>query len=527
MIDESFQAAKEAERALLGALLVAGSSGDPAPITESQKVVKPSDFLDHGFPDDLHTRVFQAMIAAGKSDQVTVAQQLNTQDRLQKGDCSYLLDLVANCVGIECEQYAQAVHSYAEQRSGGEQDMFREEFISAVPELPSIAWQGLFTDYRDLVAETTEATDAFHYATFCQVLGCTIARRLHVYHATMLYPNFFICLVGKTGLTRKDTCWIRASRLLSRLHTEPEGEERPPFRIIRGIRSYEGLLDELAGERKARLIQLGELLSLLAKAKQESLGNIVPQLTELYDCPDRVNPPLRQNTADCRSPFVSIIAGTTQAWLQKALTERDIYGGFANRWMYFFGLPKGPKPNPPKVDPKKRDALIEAINTVRLWSEEVPNGEVTISDEAEEIFATYYEQYYRRCQQEGLLPTLIVRVQDFVWKLSLLYAAIDLSDVIKGDHIKPAIAVGNYLESSVAEVFRTFAVTKGKKLEMRALDYLRSAGQPVDYRLAYRDLHLSAKELDAIIEPLIKLGLINNNIRKNKAGKEVRMLQVF
>ena len=126
-----------------------------------------------------------------------------------------------------------------------------------------------------------------------------------------------------------------------------------------------------------------------------------------------------------------------------------------------------------------------------------------------------------------MLPTLIVRVQDFVWKLSLLYAAVDLSDVIKADHIKPAIAVGNYLESSVAEVFRTFAVTKGKKLEMRALDYLRSAGQPVDYRLAYRDLHLSAKELDAIIEPLIKLGLINNNIRKNKAGKEVRMLQVF
>ncbi len=38
-------------------------------------------------------------------------------------------------------------------------------------ELPAIAWRGLFKDYRDMVADTTEAADAFHYATFLQVLG--------------------------------------------------------------------------------------------------------------------------------------------------------------------------------------------------------------------------------------------------------------------------------------------------------------------------------------------------------------------
>jgi len=37
----------------------------------------------------------------------------------------------------------------------------------AILELPASAWQGIFKDYRDLVAETTEAADAFHYATFC------------------------------------------------------------------------------------------------------------------------------------------------------------------------------------------------------------------------------------------------------------------------------------------------------------------------------------------------------------------------
>jgi putative DNA primase/helicase len=119
VIDESFQAAREAERALLGALLVAGASGEETPIAEVQKVVKPNDFLDHGFPDNLHSRIFQAMVAADKSDQISVAHQLNAQGRLQKGDCSYLLDLLSEVAGIEWEQYARSVHDYAENRRNG------------------------------------------------------------------------------------------------------------------------------------------------------------------------------------------------------------------------------------------------------------------------------------------------------------------------------------------------------------------------------------------------------------------------
>lgn len=120
--------------------------------------------------------------------------------------------------------------------------------------------------------------------------------------------------MGRSHLTHKDTCWSRARDVESRLHdTSLDGEESPPFRIVTGIRSYEGLLDELAGERKVRLILVSELLSLLSKAKQESLGNIIPQLTKLYDCPDVVNPPVHQNKIIAREPFVSIIGGTTQA----------------------------------------------------------------------------------------------------------------------------------------------------------------------------------------------------------------------
>lgn len=394
-------------------------------------------------------------------------------------------------------------------------------------ELPAIAWRGLFKDYRAMVADTTEAADTFHFATFLQVFGCTVGRRLSVYHATRLFSNFYTCLVGRSGLTRKDTTWARGRAVLDMLHAYADDEQSPPFKTVRGIRSYEGLLDELAGERKIRLIQLGELLSLLAKAKQNSLGNIIPALAELYDSPDLLNPPVHQkDVKPAKEPFLSIMAGTTQAWLQKALTETDIYGGFANRWCYFYGLPKDPMPNPPKVDPDKRNELVRELNQIRSWAEDVPKGEITISDEANALFEEYYREYYRRCQQPGLIPTLIVRIQDFVWKIALLYAADTLSENISADHLEAAIAVGNYLEASVTEVFASFGMSGGKAKENKLLDFLRTEGEPVPEREVYRRLSMSAKELENLVIPLVKIGLVKNSYVKTEKGRRVKTYEV-
>ncbi len=390
-------------------------------------------------------------------------------------------------------------------------------------ELPAIAWRGLFKDYRDMVAPTTEASDAFHYATFLQVFGCTIGRRLHVYHAGKQFSNFYTCIVGRSGLTRKDTAASRGRVVLDMLHAYSEDDPSPPFKTLRGIRSYEGLLDELSGERKVRLIQLGELLSLLAKAKQDSLGNIIPALTELYDCPDLVNPPVHQkDVKPAREPFLSIMAGTTQDWLQKALTERDVYGGFANRWLYFYGLPKDPMPNPPKVDQSKQNELVRELNQIRDWADSVPDKEITISNEAAALFEDYYRDNYWRCQQPGLIPTLIVRIQDFIWKIALLYAADTMSEAISVDHSKAAIAVGNYMEASVAQVFASFGTSSGKAQETKLLDFLRTEGGPIPEREVYRRFNMSAKELENVITPLLKIGLVKNSYQTTDRGRQVR-----
>jgi len=60
----------------------------------------------------------------------------------------------------------------------------------------------------------------------------------------------------------------------------------------------------------------------------------------------------------------------------------------------------------------------------------------------------------------------------------------------------------------------------GKQAEKRVLEYLRAKGQPVPYRIVHRNLNFSSGELEGLIEPLIKVGLIKNHYR----GKE-RMLE--
>lgn len=40
--------------------------------------------------------------------------------------------------------------------------------------LPDSCWQGLFADYRDLVAPTTEASDAYHFASFAVAFGAIL-----------------------------------------------------------------------------------------------------------------------------------------------------------------------------------------------------------------------------------------------------------------------------------------------------------------------------------------------------------------
>lgn len=380
--------------------------------------------------------------------------------------------------------------------------------------LPDSVWRGLFGEYRDLVTPTTEAPEAYHFGIFAAVLGITLARRIWVNYALPTYPNFYVCEVGTTALTRKGTAGRRGRDLLDALHYSSTSSPQPPspLTIIPGIGSAEGLMDCLDGDRKVLLVAEDEFRSLLAKARQEALSNLIPKLTSLYDCPPIETLKTRKNTVIAKEPFVSIITGTTKAWLQRSLMEADIYGGFANRFIYLIGDPKQPMAFPPKVDKDKRDELLDKINKIRLWAEGVDNspskGEITLSEPAKIIFDPYYQENYARCQDETLSSIIIRRAPLHAMKFALLYAAIDQSTQIEEEHMEPAIEAAKHLEVCAQSIFSDFGDTHRAKMEKKVLDLLKERGGKLSQKEIYYILKISAAESNLVISGLERARLV-------------------
>ncbi len=120
MIPESLRAAREAEQALLGAILIESSNGSKDAITAARAIALPSHFTDHGFTDNQNERIYTAMLSCdGAPDQINVARYLFQIGDLRKGDIPHLCNLVAECPDcFQYIEYANAVKEYAEARNG-------------------------------------------------------------------------------------------------------------------------------------------------------------------------------------------------------------------------------------------------------------------------------------------------------------------------------------------------------------------------------------------------------------------------
>ncbi|MBI4201203.1 MAG: DUF3987 domain-containing protein [Chloroflexi bacterium] len=401
-----------------------------------------------------------------------------------------------------------SVYDEANRRIAEEGPDVAASFLShTICEFPPDAWRGPFDRYRQMVSPTTEASDSYHFWCFATVYGATLGRRVGIYHARTLYPNMYAVLVGPTGWGRKDTAEHRALAIWTELHADDLKAEQPKYEYIPGVGSAEGLIDALGGEGKTVLVRESEFLGLLRKARQDSVSNLIPQLTALYDCPELHTLRTRSRPVTCKNLFLSILSGTTHKWLKDAISERDILGGFANRFIFVPNIPKPPLPHPPAIDKGSHDALLDELNNIRRWAE-AHGGCLEVSREAVDIFATWYEGFYAWAQGDGLLPALAVRFQDYIWKLALLFAVADRSAVIGVEHVSPAISVMEWQKEANRILFADFS-RSGKEQEETALQLLQQQpGHIMKKRDMYRVLHLTANKLDRLMESLVRVGMV-------------------
>ncbi len=111
---ENLVARREAERALLGAILIQSACHDGNAITEVKKILASTDFMDSTSYQGQHARIYEAMTHLEYPHEVNVAEELNNTGKLVTGDCGYLTQLVADCpCSVAYKDFVETILRYS------------------------------------------------------------------------------------------------------------------------------------------------------------------------------------------------------------------------------------------------------------------------------------------------------------------------------------------------------------------------------------------------------------------------------
>ncbi len=362
--------------------------------------------------------------------------------------------------------------------------------------LPDAAWRGLIGRYRNVVAPCTEAPEVFHLGSFIAAVGCLIGRRAWVCSPQRVYPNFYSLLVGKTAKARKTTAYQFALDLFDEILPWLDDKHAKP---LHGLASPEGLALAMTGNsfEPYRILSVeDEFRSLATKGGQQAVANLIPKLTELFNSPRAFEVNTRNNPIVVKNPFLCVLSATTRAWFEQSLTQRDVSGGFLNRWLLFEGDAEKLLPTPPPVDEKLWSHTVLDVADAILSGE----GFFKFSKDAD----AYYSDFYR-IAREDFDSEATTRTDLHARKLGLLYAILAKrkDNLIHLADIEAGAEVAKYCAGVAQPLAACLDVSRQRGLEDRLISLVRSR-PGIEKRDLYRALHVSVYELHRILDPLIR-----------------------
>jgi hypothetical protein len=308
------------------------------------------------------------------------------------------------------------------------------------------ALYGVAGEFVRLIEPHTEADPAALLIQFLTMAGSVFGRgRYFAVEADLHHCNLFAALVGDSSKARKGVSKGQALAPFERLDPSWARE-----RLQSGLSSGEGLIWGVRDGRvsdKRLLVFEPEFASVLRVIGRE--GNTLSAVVR--DSWDRGSLRIltKKSPATATGAHISIIGHITAEELRAELTRTDAASGFGNRFLWVCArrsklLPDGGRLH--EVDFGTVDrALGKALEFARL------EGEIKRDAEARERWINVYEGLSEG--QPGLFGAVTSRAEAQVVRLSLIYALLDCSTVIKLPHLEAAVAVWRYCEASAAHVF--------------------------------------------------------------------------
>ena len=363
--------------------------------------------------------------------------------------------------------------------------------VDDYPQQPSKhVFQGLAGDAVRCIAPHTEADPIAVLVQFLAAFGSVIGRNAFTTadgsrHGT----NFFAVLVGESSKARKGTSWSHVLRIFERA----AGLWREGC-IANGLSTGEGLIwavrdpitkavpikekgkytgnsetvtvDDGVPDKRLTVVE-GEFANVLKVMARE--GNTLSPIIRSAWETGYLRSLTKNFPARATDAHISIIGHITREELRRLLTETESANGFANRFLWLAVRRSKCLPEGGNIADENLNDIVRRLHSAIEFGGAA--GEVSRNDSARELWAKVYPKLSDG--KPGLLGAITARAEAQVLRLSVIYALLDCSTIVRSEHLKAALALWSYCERSARWIFGT---ATGNSNADSVLAALNSAG---------------------------------------------------
>ena len=282
------------------------------------------------------------------------------------------------------------------------------------------------------------------------------------------FTNLFAVLVGETSKARKGISWAYIRNLFK--EAAPEWTDNC---IQGGLSTGEGLIwavrdpivrprspdkDDEEDEReyitvdegaedKRLLAEEPEFAQILKLMSRESsiLSTVIRQAWDS----GILRTMTKASPGRATGAHVSIVAHITQDELRRYLTETEQANGFGNRFLWFSVRRSKCLPEGGQLSEDVIGNLVGRLKKAVDYAQSVK--EMRRSEKARCLWIDVYGEISEG--KPGMLGALTSRGEAQVTRLSMIYALMDRSNVIRRAHLEAALAVWTYVEASARFIF--------------------------------------------------------------------------
>jgi hypothetical protein len=375
----------------------------------------------------------------------------------------------ATRAGLTSEEAEEAVENGLRNGAAAREAPEGDRGMAAPPDLAEAALWGLAGDYVTFVTPYTEAHSAGVLLTFLSAYGAAVGRGPHFkVSATRHGTNENVILVGSTSRGRKGMAvdaGLRPFKLLGEPSHPPKAsgltsgegliwavrdpifEMRPVTDKNKVVIGHNRTLKDPGIEDKRLLViesEMGGPFKAMSRDK-----NILSSVIRSAWDGESLQTLAKNAPAKATEPHISIIGSITPDELRRQLSTGETLNGFVNRFLFAVvesnrDLPHG---DPPPDEGEKQVA--EKLRTAIEFGRQV--GEVRRDATARALWEEFYPALNRSVP--GLAGAATARAHAHVSRLSMIYALLDLSQVVTEEHLVAALAMWDYCMNSALALF--------------------------------------------------------------------------